>query len=74
VAKKKKNNEPESTSVQVVRVIPGFTTQFKEDPDWWFKTDAKKASKILDLVSAVMIDPFQGIGKPEPLKYIESDL
>jgi toxin YoeB len=74
VAKKKKNNEPEATSVQVVRVIPGFTTQFKEDLGWWFKTDSKKAAKILDLVSAVMTDPFQGIGKPEPLKYMESDL
>jgi toxin YoeB len=74
VAKKKKNNEPESTSVQIVRVIPGFTTQFKEDLGWWFKTDTKKAYKILDLVSAVMTDPFQGIDKPEPLKYMESDL
>jgi toxin YoeB len=74
VAKKKKNNEPEATSIQVVRVIPGFTTQFKEDLGWWFKNDAKKAAKILDLVSAVMTDPFQGIGKPEPLKYMESDL
>jgi toxin YoeB len=74
VAKKKNNNEPESKSVQIVRVISGFTTQFKEDLGWWFKTDAKKASKILDLVSAVMTDPFQGIGKPEPLKYMESDL
>jgi hypothetical protein len=71
VAKKKKNNEPESTNVQVVRVTPGFTTQFKEDLGWWFKTDAKKASEILDLVSAVMTDPFQEIGKPESLKYDE---
>lgn len=55
-------------------MTPGFATQFKEDLGWWFKNDAKKAYKILDLVSAAMTDPFQGIGKPEPLKYMESDL
>jgi len=27
------------------------------------------ALKILDLVEAVLRDPFDGIGKPEPLKY-----
>jgi Txe/YoeB family toxin of toxin-antitoxin system len=35
--------------------------------------DSKKASKILDLLSAVMTDPIQGIGKLEPLKYMEAD-
>ena len=29
------------------------------------------ASRILKLVEAVMRDPFEGIGKPEPLKYLE---
>lgn len=50
---------------------PGFTTQFKADLAWWFKTDFKKAAKILDLVTVVMQDPFHGVGKPEPLKYVE---
>jgi toxin YoeB len=27
---------------------------------------------VLDLVEAVLRDPFQGIGKPEPLKYLVS--
>jgi toxin YoeB len=71
VAKKKKNKQPESISVRVVRVTPGFTTQFKEDLGWWFKTDAKKASRILDLVSTVMTDPFQGVDKPEPLNFLQ---
>jgi len=25
---------------------------------------------VLDLVEAVMRDPFHGVGKPEPLKYV----
>ena len=54
--------------------IPGFSSQFKADLKWWFKNDEKKASKILDLVTQVMKNPFQGIGKPEPLKYLGSNI
>jgi toxin YoeB len=75
VAKKKQpDNQPEPTPVQIIRVSPNSGTQFKTDLGWWFKMDAKKAAKILDLVTAVMTDPFAGIGKPEPLKYMELDL
>ena len=75
MAKKKKAKEPLNTApVQIIRLSPGFTTKFKEDLGWWYKTDPKKAAKILDLVTAVMSDPFTGIGKPEPLKYMEADL
>jgi toxin YoeB len=54
---------------KIIRVSPGFTTKFKEDLGWWFRNDNKKAAKILDLATAVMSDPFTGIGKPEALKY-----
>ncbi len=54
--------------------VPGFASQFKDDLRWWFKNDPKKASKILDMVTEVMKNPFQGIGKPEPLKYVSSDV
>jgi toxin YoeB len=75
MAKKKKKSEesPEITPVQIIRLIPVFTTKFKEDLGWWYKTDPKKATKILDMVTAIMSDPFTGIGKPEPLKYMDSD-
>ncbi len=78
-AKRKKNKDKDKndSSSQLPRVIsraPGFSSQFKADLAWWFKTDAKKASKILDLVTAVMSDPFVGVGKPEPLKYLAPDL
>ena len=71
MAKRKKKSD----SLQsVVNRVPGFSSQFKEDLGWWFKTDPKKAAKILDLVSAVMQDPFKGIGKPEPLKYLDLNI
>jgi toxin YoeB len=74
VAKKKKSDKPpEIIPVQIIRVSPSFTTKFKEDLGWWFKNDNKKAAKILDLVTAVMSDPFIGIGKPEALKYMEGN-
>lgn len=47
-----------------------FTPAFLEDLRWWVKTDRKIALRILDLVDAVLRDPFAGIGKPEPLKYL----
>ncbi|MBN2355986.1 Txe/YoeB family addiction module toxin [candidate division KSB1 bacterium] len=33
-------------------------------------TDRKIALKIFELIEAVLHDPFKGIGKPEPLKYL----
>ncbi len=33
-------------------------------------TDRRVALRALDLVEAVLRDPFQGLGKPEPLKYL----
>ena len=74
MAKKQKKSErlSEITPVQIVRLIPVFTSKFKEDLGWWYKTDSKKAIKILDMVTAIMSEPFTGIGKPEPLKYMDS--
>ena len=47
-----------------------FHPQFREDLRYWVKTDRKVALRILELAEAVLRDPFAGIGKPEPLKYI----
>jgi toxin YoeB len=46
-----------------------FQLEFREDLKYWVKTDRKAALRILELVEAVMSDPFAGIGKPEPLKF-----
>ncbi len=49
-----------------------FQPEFREDLRYWVETDRKMALRILDLVEAIMSDPFSGIGKPEPLKYVAS--
>lgn len=35
----------------------------------WIRHDRKIALKIMELVEAIKRDPFEGIGKPEPLKH-----
>jgi toxin YoeB len=34
------------------------------------ETDRKIALRVFELIEAVLCDPFDGIGKPEPLKYV----
>ena len=46
-----------------------FTPAFLEGLRWWVKTDRKVALRIFDLLDAVLRDPLEGLGKPEPLKH-----
>jgi len=46
-----------------------FQREFLEDLRFWVQTDRIVALRVLDLVEAVSRDPFQGIGKPEPLRH-----
>ena len=46
-----------------------FQSRFLEDLAYWVNTDRKTALRILELVHAVLQDPFTGIGKPELLKF-----
>jgi toxin YoeB len=52
-----------------VERVAVFDFEFREDLTYWVKTDRKAASRTLELVEAVMAEPFAGIGKPEPLKH-----
>ena len=72
--KKKHKTEADQVEPVIINRSPGFSSKFKEDLAWWFKQNFKIASKILDLVTAVMENPFEGIGKPEPLKYMDADI
>jgi toxin YoeB len=47
-----------------------FQDEFREDLRFWVDTDRRTALRILKLVEAVMRDPFQGLGKPEPLRHL----
>ena len=47
-----------------------FQPEFLEDLRYWVETDRKVALHLFDMVEAILRDPFQGIGKPEPLRYL----
>lgn len=47
-----------------------FTDTAMEDYDYWKKTNNQKViDKIKKLLTNITETPFDGIGKPEPLKY-----
>ncbi len=47
-----------------------FQPEFIQDLRFWVETDHKLALRAFDLIEAILRDPFEGIGKPEPLKYL----
>jgi toxin YoeB len=47
-----------------------FQPEFIEDMRHWVETDRKLALRAFDMIKAIIRDPFEGIGKPEPLKYL----
>lgn len=47
-----------------------FHKEFLEDLRFWVDTNRKTALRALDLVEAILRDPFEGIGKPEPLRHL----
>jgi toxin YoeB len=46
-----------------------ISSKFRDDLRYWIETDRKIALRILDLMDAILADPFGGIGKPEPLRF-----
>jgi toxin YoeB len=47
-----------------------FHLEFRQDLRFWIETDRKIALRAFELIEGILRDPFTGIGKPEPLKYV----
>lgn len=47
-----------------------FQPEFIEDLRYRVETDHKLAIRAFDLIEAILRNPYEGIGKPEPLKYL----
>lgn len=47
---------------------PVFQPAFIADLQHWAATDRQLALRVIDLIEAVLQDPYKGIGKPQPLK------
>ena len=46
-----------------------ISSKFRDDLRYWIETDRKIALRVLDLIAAILADPFEGIGKPETLRF-----
>ena len=46
--------------------------EFLEDLQYWVEQDRRTDRRLMQLMKAVMRDPFDGIGKPEPLRHLGS--
>lgn len=69
MAKKKPNL---SRSAEAWEII--LDQNFREDLQYWVKQDRKTTLRLLAIVDAIATDPSKGIGKPEPLKHLGSNL
>ena len=47
-----------------------FHPEFRQDLRYWVENDRKVPLRAFELVEGVLRDPFVGLGKPEPLKYV----
>lgn len=50
-------------------MILSWTEDAWEDYEYWQKTSKDKVRQISKLIKAIKPEPFEGIGKPEPLKH-----
>ena len=46
-----------------------FTRNGWEDYEYWVETSPENIDKIKSLINSIIQNPFQGLGKPEPLKH-----
>lgn len=51
-----------------------FQPQFLDDLRYWAQQDRKLMVKLLDIVEATIREPFEGIGKPEPLRHKQAGM
>jgi toxin YoeB len=51
-----------------------FQKEFREDLRFWVDTDRRVALRCLELVEAALRDPFAGLGKPEGLRHLGSNV
>lgn len=50
-------------------MILQFSDEAWQDYLHWQHTDRKLLKRVNELIKAIQRDPFQGIGKPEPLRH-----
>lgn len=75
----KRKGEPGASSPPGLRLSAEYRGTLELQPEaladlrYWVDTDRKLAAKALKLIEAARRNPFEGEGKPEPLKDLGSD-
>lgn len=62
--------EPAKAEARTERVMVA-DKHFVEDLTWWVEQDRKIELKILEFIEHILRAPFEGKGKPEPLKALD---
>lgn len=52
-----------------MKLKPIYSAHAEEDRAYWSKTNSKILERIDKLINDIEKNPYQGIGKPEPLKF-----
>jgi toxin YoeB len=55
---------------RVVQIQP----EALDDLKYWVDHDRKIAARVLELIESARQTPFEGFGKPEPLRHLGSDV
>jgi toxin YoeB len=61
--------EPDSSPTPRRREVV-LQSHFREDLRHWVQNDRRTALRLLELIEAIVRDPFVGMGKPEPLRHL----
>ncbi len=51
-----------------------FQREFREDLRWWTREQPRVADRIWVLVEQTLRTPFDGLGKPEPLRHLGANI
>jgi toxin YoeB len=51
-----------------------FQQEFREDLCWWTCEQPRVADRIWNLIEQIMRTPFEGAGKPEPLRHLGANI
>lgn len=70
----KKKKPPLESKNEIIKRDLVFDIQFLEDLKYWVETNRKIALRLLSLVEEIQRNPFEGTGKPEPLKYQDANV
>ncbi len=69
-----RDRDPAPPATSATERLAVFQPEFREDLRWWTREQPRVADRIWALVEEIMRTPFTGTGKPEPLRFLGSNV